>query len=334
MWRVGFSTRSEWEEHSSKWRLSCFDFGSKQSFRVTTPLVVYCTGSFPKKIELPQTASESAKNTPELISITTALTPITLLNSALDPAKDIRVGVIGSSHSAVLVLMNLVRLAQSTHPKLRVIWFSRSPHFKYAEQKDGWILYDNTGLKGEAAQFAKAELDGDNLGSSESGKIIQRVDCSGGDEAEKEAISTWAPSCDYIVPAIGFQPVPLPKIRGASTVVFNHETGGFEDDAGKPILGIFGAGIAYPEKVTDPAGNTEYAVGLWKFMTFLKRVVPQWVRATHPTWNPLGLSGKRLRQARQEERLRQQDEKLRQKVEKRLEQIENPHREAKKPGAS
>jgi len=35
-------------------------------------------------------------------------------------------------------------------------------------------------------------------------------------------------------------------------------------------------GIAFPESVTDPEGNKEMAVGLWKFMRYLKRIVPDW----------------------------------------------------------
>jgi hypothetical protein len=35
-----------------------------------------------------------------------------------------------------------------------------------------------------------------------------------------------------------------------------------------PIPGLFGAGIAFPERVVDPHGNEEYAVGFWKFMKF------------------------------------------------------------------
>jgi hypothetical protein len=41
----------------------------------------------------------------------------------------------------------------------RIKHFYREP-LKYAvEQPDGWILYDNTGLKGEAADWARAHLD-------------------------------------------------------------------------------------------------------------------------------------------------------------------------------
>ena len=58
--------------------------------------------------------------------------------------------------------------------------------------------------------------------------------------------------------------------------MYNHETAEFSDKEGNTIPGLYGAGIAYPEKVVDPEGNVEYAVGLAKFMKYLKRVVPNW----------------------------------------------------------
>jgi len=44
------------------------------------------------------------------------------------------------------------------------------------------------------------------------------------------------------------------------------------------VSGLYGAGIAFPEKVLDPEKNVEYAVGLFKFMKYLQRVVPAWIR--------------------------------------------------------
>jgi hypothetical protein len=52
---------------------------------------------------------------------------------------------------------------------------------------------------------------------------------------------------------------------------FDHDTGMFhEPGRSSDIPGLFGAGIAFPERVVDPHGNEEYAVGFWKFMKFLK----------------------------------------------------------------
>jgi hypothetical protein len=57
---------------------------------------------------------------------------------------------------------------------------------------------------------------------------------------------------------------------------FDYESGGFVDGEGRVLRGLYGAGIAFPERVVDPYGNVEYAVGLYKFMKFVKRVCPMW----------------------------------------------------------
>ena len=58
--------------------------------------------------------------------------------------------MIGASHSAILVLRNLYNLASTTHTKLRIKWLTRHA-LRYAEERDGWIFQDNTGLKGDVA---------------------------------------------------------------------------------------------------------------------------------------------------------------------------------------
>jgi hypothetical protein len=40
--------------------------------------------------------------------------------------------------------------------------------------------------------------------------------------------------------------------------------------------GLFGVGIGFPQKVTDPNGNVELNVGLFKFMRDIKRMLPLW----------------------------------------------------------
>lgn len=63
-----------------------------------------------------------------------------------------------------------------------------------------------------------------------------------------------------------------------TTLEYNHTTGAFADQDGKEVQGLFGAGIAFPEKVVDKEKNVEYAVGLFKFKNYLERVMPDWVR--------------------------------------------------------
>ncbi|KAI0129149.1 pyridine nucleotide-disulfide oxidoreductase-domain-containing protein [Xylariales sp. AK1849] len=270
----GRVTEAIWIERDSEWSLKIEGLSPHDRESRTSPLVVYCTGASPTTVALPTPSSSP----PKLLDLDTALKPSDL-TQAIPQDRETTVGVIGASHSAILVLMNIFKLSQSTHSQLRVRWFARSPHLKYAVYKDGWILYDNTGLKGEAAQFGKDQLDGEKLEFSDAGKIIRRIDCSGGAEKEREAFERVLPDCDYVVQAVGFTNDELPTMK--QKVEYDHETGGFLDaKTGKVVNGLFGAGIAFPERVVDPAGNVEYAVGFAKFMKYIKRVSPEWVAKT------------------------------------------------------
>ncbi|KAK4199552.1 pyridine nucleotide-disulfide oxidoreductase-domain-containing protein [Triangularia verruculosa] len=242
---------------------------------VTAPLVVYCTGAFPTTTPLPPSS-------PPTIPLDTALTP-SILSTTIPRGEPFTISVIGGSHSAILVLMNLYTLASTTHPLLRIKWFTRHPTLRYAVQKDGYIQYDNTGLKGRAAEFARTQLDGDVLLTSEAGKFITRIDCSGGKEKEWALFDKELKDCGGVIQAVGYTPAPIPEVRigdGTEVVKLGKDarTGAFfAEGQERKRIGLFGAGIAFPEEVCTPEGEREYAVGMWKFMNFLKRVVPGWV---------------------------------------------------------
>jgi alpha-1,3/alpha-1,6-mannosyltransferase len=140
-----------------------------------------------------------------------------------------------------------------------------------------WILRDNTGLKGEVATWAKENLEDDVLPSSKVSQYLEKVPTTR--EKEQESYREHLPECTHAIQAIGFHQneVPVFERDGEKLEVkYNNTSGGFADNKGKKVQGLYGAGIAWPEKVVDPQGNTEYAVGLWKFMKYLKRVVPDW----------------------------------------------------------
>jgi hypothetical protein len=155
---------------------------------------------------------------------------------------------------------------------------------------DGWILRDNTGLKGQAANWAHQNLDDEAFTNSPVNKIITKVWTAG---KEEEAYKAELPGCTHIVQAVGYAQNPLPRFEiigkdgGAPKplhVEYDHSNGRFYKSEGSKaehernyVPGLFGAGIAFPERVTDPHGNVEHAVGFWKFMRFVKRVVPDWV---------------------------------------------------------
>ncbi|KAI1179710.1 hypothetical protein F4777DRAFT_599738 [Nemania sp. FL0916] len=260
-----------------------FDDGSY----VTTKKIVLCTGSSPISKMVPALAVAHNEHPQDLtpVDLDMALAPSRLAEH-LDPEADTTMAVIGASHSAILVLMNLVELARSTHPRLRIKWFTRND-LRYAEYMDGWILRDNTGLKGQAADWARQNLDKETFSNSPVSRYITKIWTAG---KEMEAYKAELPECTHIVQAVGYARDPLPNIR--ITLIekngtrplhaeFNNLNGRFylPGYPESPVPGLFGAGIAFPEQVTDPHGNVEYAVGFWKFMKFVKRVMPGWLES-------------------------------------------------------
>lgn len=161
--------------------------------------------------------------------------------------------VFGSSHSAIMIVRYLIDLGVK-----KVINFYRSP-CRYAVEMDNWTLFDNTGLKGQTAQWARNNIDGKLPANLERYKSNQH------------SVSQHLPLCDKVIYAIGFEK--------RNSILFEHE----EQPQHNPHVGIigpglFGFGIAYPEDKTDPFGTVESQVGLWKFMVYLNRVMPVWFK--------------------------------------------------------
>ncbi|KAH7121747.1 pyridine nucleotide-disulfide oxidoreductase-domain-containing protein [Dactylonectria estremocensis] len=255
--------------------------------RVVAPSLILCTGSKPVVDALP--TIKMLPKSPKMMNLDVALNP-SLLAKSIKPNGV--VGVIGSSHSAILVMMNLFILASTTRPDLRIKWFTRCKDLRYAKYMDGWILHDNTGLKGYVAQWAQEHLNEDVFDKSPTSKVITKFWTT--PDLEEEQYEAELPSCTHVIQAIGYKRDTLPELSITASTGANSEllkvqhddlTGRFftapADDSGRRLYlpGLFGAGIAFPECVTDPMGNVERAVGLWKFMKFLKKVVPDWVNS-------------------------------------------------------
>ncbi|KFY41684.1 hypothetical protein V495_04833 [Pseudogymnoascus sp. VKM F-4514 (FW-929)] len=248
---------------------------AKEHAIATTRLLVLATGARPLPPRLPDTYGHLSP-----LHLDTALSP-TLLAKALPKNEDVKIALIGASHSAILVLRNLYELARSTHPGLRVKWFSRHP-LRYAVDKGDWILRDNTGLKGETAVWARQNLEEGVWEGSDVKGYVQKIFTTPGEE-EKAAYERELGSkdVDMICEAIGFEKSDLPRLARSSPRASLDEkagvdsigrieadglTGSLRDDSGE-IKGLKGVGIAWPERVTDKEGNVESAVGLWKFMS-------------------------------------------------------------------
>ncbi|KTD46286.1 FAD-dependent oxidoreductase [Legionella quateirensis] len=161
--------------------------------------------------------------------------------------------VFGSSHSAIIIVRHLVELGVK-----KTINFYRSP-CRYAIDMGDWILFDNTGLKGQTAAWAREHIDGrlpDNL-------LRYNTD--------EHHIARFLPECDKVIYAVGFQ-------RRNTLIIGDYEQADYNPYVGIIGPGLFGLGIAYPELKTDPSGNEELQVGLWKFMVYLNRVLPIWLK--------------------------------------------------------
>lgn len=188
---------------------------------------------------------------PELdeIPVEVALDPEKL---AREPLHGATVAVFGSSHSSMIVLPNLLR-----HPVKRVINFYRSP-LKYAVYFDDWILFDDTGLKGRAAAWARENIDGVLP------ERLERCWVSSPEFAERLA------QCDRAVYTVGFERRKLPETPQWGPLDYNRTNG---------ILapGLFGVGIAFPQYAQDPYGYGQFRVGLKKFMDYLDTVLPLWL---------------------------------------------------------
>ena len=167
------------------------------------------------------------------------------------------IAVFGSSHSAILIIRHLIELGVT-----KIINFYRNP-LKFAIYYDDWILYDNTGLKGTTANWARENIEG------QLPQCLQRY------KSTSENIERYLPECNKVIYAVGFQRRELPMIDGLQELSYDEQTG-------QVAPGLYGAGIAFPEGMTDRAGNYEHRVGLWKFMDYLQRAVPQWIEGSNP----------------------------------------------------
>ncbi len=207
---------------------------------VASENVVLAVGAVPKKLSYPHL---------EEIPVEVALDPEKL---AQQPLHGATVAVFGSSHSSMIGLPHLLR-----HPVEKVINFYRSP-LKYAVYLDDWILFDDTGLKGRAAVWARENIDGAFP------ERLERCWVSGPEFEEKLA------ECDRAVYTVGFERRKLPETPQWGQLEYNQQNG---------ILapGLFGLGIAFPEYAEDPYGFGQYRVGLQKFMDYLNSVLPLWL---------------------------------------------------------
>ena len=217
-----------------RWRI---ETGDRQ---LASENVILAVGAVPKKLDYPQL---------DEIAVEVALDPEKL---AEQPLEGSTVAVFGSSHSSMIALPHLLR-----HPVEKVINFYRSP-LKYAVYLDDWILFDDTGLKGRAAVWAREHIDGVYPDRLERCWVFSP-------EFEQQLAA-----CDRVIYTVGFERRKLPETPQWGQLDYNQQIG---------ILGpgLFGLGIAFPEYAEDPYGYGQHRVGLKKFMDYLDSVLPLWM---------------------------------------------------------
>lgn len=202
--------------------------------------VILAIGATPKNLSYPNTT---------VIPLEMAL-DTDVLPQYIEPEDTI--SVFGASHSAILALKNLVE-----HKVKRIINFYRHP-LCYAKDVNDWILFDNTGLKGIAAEWAREHIDGQLPAN------LTRV------YANEENIEHYLPLCTKTIYAVGFERRHLPVIENMTHI-------SCVEQCGIIAPGLFGFGIAFPEAKLNPLGILEYRVGMWKFMDYLSYIMPIWL---------------------------------------------------------
>ena len=192
---------------------------------LTSKNVILAVGAVPKKLDYPQLKE---------IPLEVALDPEKL---AQEPLENATIAVFGSSHSSMIALPHLLR-----HPVEKVINFYRSP-LRYAVYLDDWILFDDSGLKGQAAVWARENIDGVHPDR------LERCWVASPDFEEKLA------ACDRAVYTVGFERRTLPETRQLGQLDYNPNNG---------ILapGLFGLGIAFPDACDRPLRQRGIPSGL------------------------------------------------------------------------
>ncbi|KAH7296459.1 hypothetical protein KP509_26G023700 [Ceratopteris richardii] len=254
---------SQLREREAKWQcILSTSSGDAPSFLASN--VVLATGAVPRSLHL-------HKSYPSLqeISVTTALNPSSLVAS-LTP--DDTVAIFGSSHTAIIILRTLL---EKTCVK-KVINFYRRP-LRYALYIGDWIIFDDTGLKGDTARWSRENLHG-SLPDR-----LKRV------YSDSKMVQEYLPLCTKVIYAVGFERRQLPFGILEFSPGYSYNT-----RCGIIAPGLFGCGIGYPEEKTDRYGNVEARVGLWKFMEHLESVIPIWKEysVSQGIGQPKGISGR------------------------------------------
>lgn len=204
---------------------------------ITAHNVVLATGSHPAILNY-----EKEK----IIPLDVALNPHTL-EKILTP--DDSVGVVGNSHSGILLLMFLSELSF----KLKHIYnIYRSP-----------IAYSNggqaDGIRGTAAEWAQNVLEKNPPANLTSIQVTA------------DTIESVLAECTKVIYAIGYEQNELPLINNTTPIT--------QTECGMIAPRLFGIGIAFPEKITFPNGDEGNCIGVNCFINYAQKIIPEWINA-------------------------------------------------------
>ncbi|OQE34577.1 hypothetical protein PENCOP_c017G08445 [Penicillium coprophilum] len=195
------------------------------------------------------------------------------LPSLLPQGSKSVVAVVGNSHSGILCCWNLYDISKSDQRDIKIFNFRRRP-ITYAIYTKGGIVFDNSGLKGNTAQWVKNVME-NQLDHTQ----LEEIGLS---KNEDTVYRKYLPKCTHIVYATGYQRSSPPKIyingqRKDTEIEFDMQSSAFHlRGGGERVFGLYGNGIVFPQLVKDPEGHIEEAVGVAKFFSFAEKVKENW----------------------------------------------------------
>jgi len=156
-------------------------------------------------------------------------------------SPDDTIAIFGGMHSAILILKYL---SESCHVK-QIFNFYIDPYF-----------YGAPGLEGDTAAWAQNVLE-QNPPSN-----LMRV------LSTPENTKRYLPLCNKVIYAIGYDQNPI-LVNGKTNLLFDENTGIIDQN-------LYGIGIAFPP--TGIINGQKIAKnGLITYLTYAKRLVPQWI---------------------------------------------------------
>lgn len=213
--------------------------------------VILATGSIPKTLELPSMHKTIKIIDPNITFIQSEVTDYLQKNSDVK-----KVAVIGSSHSAALATMHLLKAGIPVKQFMNKEYKFAAPAIGPHGEK--YTMFDNTGLKGDVALFTRQLLN--DVNSEYQQKLMFHIGKDREDITQLLEANLF--DCTHAIAAVGYQPSATLRINNIPLSEYQHDSKTTEIIG---VNGVFGIGIAFPEKKQAISGEIEFAVGVGKF---------------------------------------------------------------------